>query len=300
MQPGDHEHGGQDDSAQESHEPTQVLPTVPAEPGETPTFTQRSDAETQQLPTAPDQLQPDYREQYPTQNFGQPANEQPTEVYGGGYQPPYQQPPYEQPAQPTQVYGQPPYQQPSYEQPSYEQPNYQQPNYQQPGYAQPAYPPAQPTQVYGQPAYQQPAYGQPAYGQPAYGQAAYEQPTYQQPGYGQPTYTQPVAETASAKKKSRKGLWSLLVVVVVIAAVIIAIFAIKPSPFFKKVLDHTAVEQTIQQQSANGSGDYANVACPSNEKVKTGTTFECTASGNKRIKVVVNDSKGNYTWSPAS
>ncbi len=310
MQPGD------DDDRGEQHEHTQVLPTVPAEgntddPSAQPTFSERSDAHTQQLPSPPTpEAQPGYREEYPTQNFGQqplyeqpgPPPAQPTQVYGQPdytqptyQQPGYQQPAYQPPAQPTQVFGQPDYSQPTYQQPGYPPPAYGQPTYPQPTYPQPGY---------QQPGYQQPAYQPPAYGQADYQQPGYQQPGYQQSGYQQAAYQQPEyapgAATTSTKRKSRRGLWILLIVIVVIAAVIVAIFAVKPSPLFKKVLDHTSVEQTIQQQSANGSGDYTNVACPSNEKVKTGTTFQCTAAGNKRIKVTITDSSGNYVWSPVS
>jgi hypothetical protein len=278
MQPGDHDSDGEQPTrswSQESDDPvrpdsTQVLPTVPAvesEPADPPaSFTERSDAETQYLPPPPP-----VAEQYSPPTFGQSA-----------YPPP-----------------------PAYGQPSYGPPSYSPPSYGQPAapYGQPEY--NQPAPAYGQPPYQQPAYQQPAYQQPAYQQPAYQQPTYQQPTYQQApygpaeAYAQPGAEGAG-RKKSRAGLWILLVVVVVIAAVVGALFAAKPSPLFKKVLDHTAVEQTIQTQSANGQGNYTRVSCPSNEKVTTGNTFECTAAGNKRISIKITNSKGDYVWSPAN
>ncbi len=74
-------------------------------------------------------------------------------------------------------------------------------------------------------------------------------------------------------------------------------FLNKPSFLFKKVLDHTAVEKTIEQQS---NGLLANVSCPSNEKVKSGVTFQCSASGNKNVNVTIKHSKANYEWSVAS
>jgi Domain of unknown function (DUF4333) len=280
------------------HDSTQVLPTVAAEPE---TFSERSAAQTQQLPPPPltdpygpiSQQGPAYAppaepssyehtQQLPAygQDYGQPPQPpQPTQTYPQAYG---------QPTVPDQTYPQPTYPQQGYPAQAYGQPEYQQPGYQQPGYQQP---------------YQQPGYQQPGYQQPGYQQPGYAQPAYQQPSYGQPTqsYASPEPSTQSqTKSRSHKGLWSLLIVIVVIAAAVVALFALKPSPLFKKVLDHTSVEQTIQNQSKNGSGDYTSVSCPSNEKVKSGTTFECTASGNKRISVTITDSKGDYTWSPAN
>ena len=179
-----------------------------------------------------------------------------------------------------------------YQPPSYQPP----PGYgQAPAYNQPAYG--------GLPAYgQQPSYDeQPVYGQP-YGQQPYGQSGYGgQAGYGQqPTGADPYARPAtSAAGTSRVGLWTTLIVVLVLAVATAVVFIVKPSPLFKKVLDHNAVEQTIQAQSQNGSGDYTGVSCPANEQVRSGTTFQCTASGGKKINVTVTSSKGDYTWSPA-
>ena len=81
-----------------------------------------------------------------------------------------------------------------------------------------------------------------------------------------------------------------------IAAVVLLIW--KPSPFFKRVLDHTAVENTIQQQS---NGSLKNVACPSNEEVKTGRTFQCTADGGKKVNVTITDGKtATYNGQPST
>lgn len=263
MQPGDHDpDGNQPDPAGPDH--TQVLPTVPAEAPAS--FTQRSDAETTQLPEPP----PVYA---PPPAPAEPTTQLPTV-------PPY---PYGAPpatyGQAPPVYSEPTYQETAY-QPGYQQPGYpEQPGYQQPGYAQPGY---------QQPGYEQGGYG---YQQPGYPGPGYAAPTYAPPGYQQP----PVA--VAPPKKSHLGIWIAIIVVVVIGAFIGALFAIKPSPLFKKVLNHSAVEQTIQSQSANGQGDYTRVSCPSNEKVKVGTTFECTAAGGKRITVRVVSKNGDYVWS---
>jgi hypothetical protein len=191
-----------------------------------------------------------------------------------------------------------PYQQPAYgQQAAYGQPYGQQP-YGDPYYGQQA----APAQFYAQPA----SYGvQPGYGQPVSG---YDQPFsypappgYGQPGYGQsPPGVDPYARpTAGAAGKSRVGLWTTLIVILVLAVAAAVVSIAKPSPLFKKVLDHNAVEQTIQAQSQGGSGDYTGVSCPANEQVKLGTTFQCTASGGKKINVTVTSGRGDYTWSPA-
>jgi len=318
MEPGPtEEHGESGDAPAEnwsaplpSHDSTQVLPAVPAEPA--PSFTERSGAATGQLPQPP----LDATQQTPVQRFTEPAENSQQEAYPGyppsqqqpAYgQPPYGQPPYGQPSYGRPSYGRPSYGQPSYGQPSYGQPAYGQPTSQSPGYEQPGYQqPGYQQPGYQQPGYQQPGYQQPAYGGPAYGQTAYQPPAYDQAAYSQPSpeYTPATGygspPPTSAKRKPRKGLWALLIVVIILAAAVGVLFAVKPSPLFKKVLDSTAVEETIENQSKNGLGDYSNVSCPSNEKVKAGTTFECTASGNKRISVTIKNSKGDYEWKSAN
>jgi hypothetical protein len=61
------------------------------------------------------------------------------------------------------------------------------------------------------------------------------------------------------------------------------------------VLDHTAVEQTIEKAG------YTGVVCNGGEnpEVKKGATFTCTADGAKQITVTMTDDEGKYTWSPA-
>jgi hypothetical protein len=160
-----------------------------------------------------------------------------------------------------------------------------------------------PGQEYGN--YQAPYGGQPA-PDPAYGyQPAGDQ--YRQPP-GQPQYGGPAATATATRsagreaqpRKSHIGLWTLLVVAVVVVIVVVATFLIKPSFLFKKVLDHSAVEQTIESQSKGSATPLTDVSCPANEKVKAGVTFQCTAAGNKKVNVTIKDSKANYEWSLAS
>ena len=81
--------------------------------------------------------------------------------------------------------------------------------------------------------------------------------------------------------------------------VILAVVAFVAKPGFlgfKKVLDHTAVEKTIE------TAGYTNVKCNNgkNPKVKAGATFTCTADGGKKVTVTITKSNGDYAWSPAS
>ncbi len=82
----------------------------------------------------------------------------------------------------------------------------------------------------------------------------------------------------------------------VIAAVVVVVVVTKPKFLgFKKVLDHTAVENTIRTQSG---GQYRNVVCPSDEEVETGRTFRCTADGGRQVQVTVTSKSGDYQWAP--
>lgn len=216
--------------------------------------------------------------------------------------PSYEPPSYQQPSSPPQQPYQPPAQQP------YSQPGYQQPAAYPPPQSYPppqqSYPPSQ--QAYGQPPYQseqgypQGYAGQPQYGQQQYGQSPYGQQQYGQQEYGQQQYGQqaPYTPYSSAPPKKRHlGLWLGIAALVIVIALGAGAFIAKPAFLgFKKVLDHTAVENTVKQ------GGYTNVKCNDGKdpKVKKGATFTCTADGGKKVTVTITDSKGNYTWSPAS
>src|SRR6266542_1706715 len=170
---------------------------------------------------------------------------------------------------------------------SYEPPQYEPPAYEPRSYDPPAYPPQQ-QQPY------QPPYGQQGYGQQGYGQQGYGQQGYGQYGQQGAPYT-PYSTDEHGKR--RLWLWVALVVAVVVIAVGAVAFITKPAALgFKKVLDHTAVENTVRQ------GGYTNVNCNDgkNPKVKKGATFTCTADGGKKVTVTITDSKGDYTWSPSS
>jgi len=210
----------------------------------------------QQSPTPPQQGYP------PAAPYQQP--EQPYQPYQ-----PYQ--PEQQPYQPDpaawgqQPYGQQPYQP---EQSAWGQPYGQQPQ---------AYPPSQ--------GYQQQPYGAPPQQQQPYGQYG---------AYGQQPYS---PYPPGPPKKRHLGLWIGGAVVAVIVILAVVAFVTKPGFLgFKKVLDHTAVEKTIEK------GGYTNVRCNNgkNPKVKKGATFTCTADGGKKVTVTITSTSGNYAWSPAS
>jgi hypothetical protein len=173
----------------------------------------------------------------------------------------------------------------------------------QPAYPPPpAYPPAGPYQPeqspYGPPHAAAPAWPQqppmPGYGQPAYPQPYGAPP---QPGYGpygQPPYS---PYPPGPPRKRRVGPWVGAAVVVVLAVLAVVAFVAKPGFLgFKKVLDHTAVEKTIEQ------GGYTNVKCNDgkNPKVKKGATFTCIADGGTKVTVTITSDGGNYAWSPSS
>ncbi len=70
-----------------------------------------------------------------------------------------------------------------------------------------------------------------------------------------------------------------------------------------KELDHTAVEKTIESQSADTSLSfvkYTGVVCNGgkNAKVVKGATFTCIADKNATITVTITSSSGKYIWSP--
>jgi hypothetical protein len=69
------------------------------------------------------------------------------------------------------------------------------------------------------------------------------------------------------------------------------------APGSKVVLDHTAIEQTIEQQ-----GRYTDVVCNGGQdlEVVLGATCPCIAAGGKKITVTITSVNGDYAWSPAS
>jgi Domain of unknown function (DUF4333) len=173
----------------------------------------------------------------------------------------------------------------------------QQPGYpQQPspyGQAQPGYPqqPQQPGQFApygGQPQQQSPQ--QPQWGQqPAPGQ----QPQWGQPGgrfggYGQ----------APAPKKRSSGLIIGIVVLLVLIAVVLFLGFVTPGFFTKRVFDTQKVEQGVTGVLTDSYKlKVSNVSCPSNEPVKTGTTFTCTATvdgAQKSVQITVKSDDGHY------
>jgi hypothetical protein len=258
-------------------EPPDSAPPSPADRDRTQAFSRSelgyppSPTPTQQMPNLPPAYEP---RAYEPPQYEPPAYE--PRSYDPPAYPPQQQQPYQQP------YGQQGYGQQGYGQQGDSQQGYGQ---QQP-YYQPGYPQQPQTQAYGQPPYQQ-EYGQ--YGQQGYGQQQYGQ--YGQQGAPYTPYS------TDEQGKRRLWLWVGLVVAVVVIAVGAVAFITKPAALgFKKVLDHTAVENTVRQ------GGYTNVNCNDgkNPKVKKGATFTCTADGGKKVTVTITDSKGDYTWSPSS
>jgi hypothetical protein len=98
-------------------------------------------------------------------------------------------------------------------------------------------------------------------------------------------------------KKRHVGRWIGISVVVVVAALAVVAFVAKPGFLgFKKVLDHSAVEKTLEKQTG-----FTNIKCNDgkNPTVKKGKTFTCTADGGKKVTVTITKANGEYTWQPA-
>jgi hypothetical protein len=180
-----------------------------------------------------------------------------------------------------------------------QQPGYgQQPQWgQQPGGYQQQYP--QQTQWGQQPG----AYPQSG-SQPQYG--AYPQTGPQQGYFGQPAQTTQWgappgygAPPAGEPKKSNKGIWiGAAVLIVVVAAFCVTAFWV-PGFFVTKVFDATKQGNDVKGILTNTYQipNVANVTCPSDQEVKSGNTFDCTATiGGKQQKVTVKvkDADGNY------
>jgi Domain of unknown function (DUF4333) len=184
------------------------------------------------------------------------------------------------------------------------------------GFGPPAYPPTPPQTpppqpfAPGGPPYQQASQGYPPPQAPGYGQAPYQaEPGYPQQPYGAPPpqygqYGQYGQQSqyaayppAAPPKKRAVWPWVSVAALVVVAALVAASFVAKPQFLgFKKVLDHSAVEQQIEK------GGFTNVVCNNgkNPTVKKGATFTCTADGGKTVTVTITSSSGDYAWSPAS
>ena len=262
-------------------------------------------------PPSSDQTQalPPFGAQQPGPNPG--YGNQPTQAFGGapyGGQP--EPPSY---GGPSQSYGsQPPAYGTQPQPPSYGS-QAQPPSYGSAGYgSQPtqAFPPAgqSATPGYGQAApygAQSPGapYGAAPYGQSAPSPAGYGQPGPSVPAYGQPAgyqgYGQPPAPAQRPAKKRRTGLYALLggiAALIVVAVVVVIVLA--TGPLKKTVLDHSAVEGTIERQAKQNDISISNVSCPSGQEVKANATFTCDATGGS-VEVTITNDKGDWEWTVA-
>lgn len=95
------------------------------------------------------------------------------------------------------------------------------------------------------------------------------------------------------RKPSRTAplVLGILALVAVVAAVVVVV---RPSTVrSEKVLDHAAVQRTIEQQS---NGALTDVSCPAGKQVKAGTTFRCTTADGQQVAVLIEDGAGDYVW----
>ncbi|KAA9162882.1 DUF4333 domain-containing protein [Amycolatopsis acidicola] len=169
----------------------------------------------------------------------------------------------------------------------------------QPGTQQPA-----PHQHPGHPGAQQPAPhqhpGQPGTQQPAPQQHPGSYPGFA-PGYGQQSggYGGFGAFGAEPRKPKRgKKPWLIGGVVVVVFAAA-GVGGWLSGLFSGPVLDKDAVQAGVQKvlREDFGEGDVKDVSCPADQPVKTGTTFECSATvagKPKKISVRVLNDQAQY------
>lgn len=155
------------------------------------------------------------------------------------------------------------------------------------GYGQPGYSPP-PTQQSGQ----QPA-GHPLPSQPASGQFSQQQFG----GFPQPNpYT--VDQSRGGRKKSSL-VWIIsggLALVVAVAAVLAFVW---PGWFTSKVFDNGAVADGVKTVLTRNykQENVTDVSCPSNQKVKVGSSFTCTVTVDgqpKTVRITVKSNSGDY------
>jgi uncharacterized protein DUF4333 len=280
----------QQERSDEPEEATVARPVSPPPPN----FDNASSDDASQPSSDDDRTQAFSRSDVPYDASGQTPTEQmptfPPPAPGAPYRPPEPQG-FGSLAYPSSAPQTPPQQPYAPSAPPY-QPGFQGYPPQAPGYGQPPYQGERgyPQQPYGPSQYgQYDQYGQ--YGQQQqYGQYAQQYGQYAQQQYG--TYP-----PAAPPKKRSMWPWIGVVAVVVVAALVAASFVAKPQFLgFKKVLDHTAVEQQIEKAG------YTNVVCNDgkNPTVKKGATFTCTADGGRTVTVTITSSDGHYAWSPSS
>jgi hypothetical protein len=106
-----------------------------------------------------------------------------------------------------------------------------------------------------------------------------------------PVYEAPASSPRRKPSYTAAWVFGVLALVAVVAAVLVVM---RPSTVrSEKVLDHAAVQRTIEQQS---DGALTDVSCPSGEQVKAGANFHCTAANGQQIAVFIKDPTGDYVW----
>ena len=86
----------------------------------------------------------------------------------------------------------------------------------------------------------------------------------------------------------------------VVALAVIAAFAV-PALLSTRKLDHTAVERTVETQSADSQLSFTRVTdvkCNGGRDmtIRKGATFTCTAANGVRVIITVTSLTGDYTW----
>ncbi len=159
-----------------------------------------------------------------------------------------------------------------------------------------------------------PQWGAPAPGQPQWGAAqggypqagGYPQQGYPTQQYGAPQQNQWGAPVPPATAPSGDNKKALMWVGIAVAATIVVggvVFAL--GSLGSKTLDQAAAEQGVEQivTESYGARAVTNVSCPSGQKVKEGSSFECTLNVDgtpKTVTVTFTDNDGTYEVSRPS
>ncbi|HEY4006261.1 MAG TPA: DUF4333 domain-containing protein [Pseudonocardia sp.] len=111
----------------------------------------------------------------------------------------------------------------------------------------------------------------------------------------------PEGERPDSSQRRPAGVspWLFAAAVCALVTVVAVLGFITPGFFTTKVLDHAAVQNGVRTVLRNDyrMPDVSDVLCPSDQKVRPGTTFDCVARINQhlvKVRVIVQDRDGRY------
>ncbi|MFC7658028.1 DUF4333 domain-containing protein [Pseudonocardia benzenivorans] len=105
--------------------------------------------------------------------------------------------------------------------------------------------------------------------------------------------------TVETPRKRRALPWILVGALVVVAAVAAVLLFWKPGFVVTRVFDQTALQAGVEKVLTTDYGHQVSaVSCPANREVKSGDTFQCSATvdgePNTQVPIHVTSSEGNY------